>query len=274
MLEPLLEEIDHLLLAGDVWQQCKVGPGRDEALRKYERLLTLVQGKGLTIEVLRGNHDPGEGPGVAWLADRAILVTHGDAVYADATPWSREFPRCRPEVDEIIARYAPLDHLPEACADRAREIALVLKVHPLPKLPPPLNYFATALWPPGRAFQMLRVWRELGDEAHRFLGRVGGGAPVLVCGHFHRPGIWEREGRLVLNTGAFMRGCQAWAVDCNEEGVTARLLELRNSRFEPGEVMGRWMIGGRRGMGSENSDGGGEREAGGLVGTNEVASDF
>lgn len=242
MLEPLLEGIDHLVLAGDVWQQCLAGARREEALRKYEILRNLIREKGVAVEVLRGNHDPDQASGVAWLAERAILVTHGDAIYPDASPWSREFPRCRAEVEEIMARYAPFEHLPEACADRAREIALVLKFYPLPKLPPPLNYFATALWPPGRSFEMLRVWREMGDEAHRFLRRAGRGASVLVCGHFHRAGIWEKEGRLVLNTGAFMRGCQAWAVDWDEEGLTARELRLRNDRFEPGEVKGRWLI--------------------------------
>lgn len=243
MLEPVLEGIDHLVLAGDVWQQCQVGPCREGARQKYEELLGMVREMGGTFEVLRGNHDPEEGAGVVWLADRAILVTHGDAIYSDASPWSRELPKCRTEIEEVIARYAPFEHLPEACADRAREIALVLKFHPLPKLPPPLNYFATALWPPGRSFQMLRVWRKMGEEAHRFLRRSGSGASVLVCGHFHRAGIWENNGRLVLNTGAFMRGCQAQAVDWDGKELTARELRLRNDRFELGEVKGRWLVG-------------------------------
>jgi predicted phosphodiesterase len=243
MLKPILTGIDHLILAGDVWQECKVEPDRDEARQKYEELLEMISGMGIAVEILRGNHDPGEGAGVSWLAEKSILVTHGDAVYDDATPWSRGFPKRRKEVDEIIARYAPSAHLPEACCERAREIARALRVFPLPKLPPPLSYFATAFWPPSRTFEMVRVWREMGDEGHRFLRKTGSGARVLVCGHFHRAGIWEKEGSLVLNTGSFMKGSKAWTVDLNGDRLTARSLVVRDDQYHLGEVQGRWLLG-------------------------------
>ena len=245
MLEPVLEGVDHLVLAGDVWQECKLGPERAEALRQYKKLLEMVRGRGITVEVLRGNHDPGSGSGVSWLRDRSILVTHGDAVYDDATPWSRGFPKYRKEVDDIIARYAPTAHRAEACAERAREIALALKFEPLPKLPPPLNFFATALWPPRRAFEMLRVWRDMGNEGIRFLRRTGNGAKVLVCGHFHQAGIWQRDGYLVLNTGSFMHGSRTWMVDLSsDDRLTARSIVLENDQFVPAEVKGRWLLDG------------------------------
>ena len=242
MLEPVLDGVDHLVLAGDVWQQRKIGLAREEARQLFEELLELARMRGVTVDLLRGNHDPEGGAGVIWLADREVLVTHGDAIYDDATPWSREIGHYRAEVNAIIEKYKPQNHLAAACADRAKEIALVLKVIPLPKLPPPFNFFATALWPPSRTLEMLRVWRGMGKQGVSFLEHSGEGAKVLVCGHFHQAGIWERDGKVMINTGSFMKGSRSWAVDLNEDKLTAREIELNGEHFVPGEVKGLWIV--------------------------------
>jgi len=242
MLEPVLEEVDHLVLAGDIWQQRKLGAGREEARRKYEELLTIAGDRGIAVEVLRGNHDPEGGEGVAWLADKAVLVTHGDALYEEATPWSREIGKYRKEVNAIVAKYESRNHLAEACSDRAKEIAMTLAVRPLPRLPPPFDFFATALWPPSRAFEVIRVWCGMGAEGLRFLEKSGEGARVLVCGHFHQAGIWEEKGRLMINTGSFMKGSCPWAVDLKDDRMTARELKIGGGNFVLGEVKGRWSL--------------------------------
>ncbi|YCM45207.1 metallophosphoesterase [Verrucomicrobiaceae bacterium 227] len=242
MLRPLLEGVDRLVLAGDIWQERKAGFGRARAKELFEKLLALVAERGIEVVLLRGNHDPGSGNGVAWLADRKILVTHGDAVYDDATPWSREIGRYRAEVDAIVAKYSCRQHLAAACADRAKEIALAIKVVPLPKLPPPFNFFATALWPPSRPFEMIRVWLGMGKQGLSFLERSGEGASVLICGHFHQAGIWEGAGRLMINTGSFMKGSRAWCVDLDEASLSARRLELLEGGFVLGAIQGSWRL--------------------------------
>lgn len=242
MLEPLWEGVDRVVLAGDVWQQWKRGPGRARAEQLARDLREQIESRGIVLVSLWGNHDPEGGQGVARLAEGAVLVTHGDAVYDSATPWSRQLSRYRREVEEIIGRYRSRVSSAEACAERAREIARTIRAVPLPKLPPPFNFFATAFWPPARLFGILQVWHGMGGAGLDFLERSGGGARVLVCGHFHRAGIWEGGGKLMLNTGSFMRGSQVWAVDLKDGKITARALNLRDERFHPGEVKGRWFL--------------------------------
>lgn len=242
MLEPLLEEVDQLVLAGDIWQQRKIGADRENAAELFQELLGMAKERGIEVQLLRGNHDPEGGAGVAWLADKAVLVTHGDAIYENATPWSREIGKYQNEVNAIISKYRDRSHLAEVCADRAKEIALTLRVLSLPKLPPPLNFFATAFWPPGRTFEMIRVWLGMGKQGVKFLRHSGEGADVLVCGHFHQAGIWEEGGRVMINTGSFMRGSKPWAVDVNGSKLTARELVLKGHRFSCGEVKGRWIL--------------------------------
>lgn len=242
MLESLLTGIDELILAGDVWQSRAQGKELARARDLLDRLVKMVSERGVALRLLHGNHDPEEGEGVAFLAGKQVLVTHGDAVYEDATPWAREIHRYRDEVAEIVERYRDQSDQAEACAERAREIAMTIKPVPMPRLPPPLNYFVTALWPPSRAIEMTRVWLTMGEEGVRFLERSGEGASVLVCGHFHRPGIWEKAGKVMVNTGAFMKGCRPWAVDLEEGVMIARSLDLVAGKYELGEVKGRWEI--------------------------------
>ena len=242
MLDPVLDGVDHLILAGDVWQQQKVGVGFGDARSLFQELLWLAKKRGVLVETLRGNHDPDSGKGVAWLADGAVLVTHGDAIYDDATPWSREIGRYREEINVLIQKYAPQSHSAEACSERAREIALTLKAISLPKLPSPFDFLVTALWPLNRSFEMLRVWQGMGEQGLRFLNHSGKGACVLICGHFHRPGIWQKEGKVMINTGAFMQGSKPWAVDVNDGKLTARELVLCGDKFGLGGVKGRWIL--------------------------------
>ena len=242
MLEPLLEGVDHLILAGDVWQERIAGERVTNAGILFAQLKKMVHDRNLSVEILRGNHDPGTPQGVAWCADRVVLVTHGDAVYDEATPWSREFGYYREEIRKIVDRYEPQSHLAQACSDRACEIANTIQPRKLPKLPVPFNFFATALWPPSRTFEMIRAWRTMGREGLRFLKKSGEGAKVLVCGHFHRAGIWEDGEHVAINTGSFMKGSKPWLVDVEGAEVIARAIDLDEGMFVEGEVKGRFGI--------------------------------
>lgn len=236
-LAPLFEDCDQLVFAGDVWQERKTGhPGSDLMFEKLGKMV------GPRATYLRGNHDPGTQQGLAWLNGKDVLVTHGDAVFRDATPWSREMPTHREEVKKIVARYDENDV--QACSDRACEIAFTLKPVPFFKLPVPFNFFASAFWPPTRPFEIFRVWAELGDECHRFLERVSPETKVLICGHFHRAGIWEKNGRLVINTGSFMRGSTPWCVDIDGDWITVREVVFIKNIWcaSPGPAIGRWRI--------------------------------
>jgi len=234
-LAPLFEGCDKIVFAGDIWQGRKTG--HEHAEKMCAELQESVAGRGL---FLRGNHDPHTPAGIAWLSQKKVLVTHGDAVFRDATPWSREMPSHRDEVRKIVARFS--DASAQSCSDRAREIALTLTPVPFWRLPVPLNFFASALWPPSRPYEMIRVWRGMGEECHRFLRRVAPDTAVLICGHFHRAGVWEKGGRLVVNTGSYMRGSRAWCADVENEQLTVRAVEKRGDLFHPGRVIGRWSL--------------------------------
>ena len=230
-LAPLLDGIDELVLAGDSWQERFKGAKRRPAEEKRAAFEELVREREIMLTYLRGNHDPQTGAGFCYLAEGQVLVTHGDAVYRTATPWGREMANFEDEVTAIVNRYEPRRQEIEACVARAREIALTLKPKPLPALPPPLNFLSTALWPPSRFYHMFRVWRRLGTDLLDFLEESGGGAKVLVCGHFHRPGVWLRNGYAAVNTGAYMPASKPLAVDVVGKTLTVSSIKRSNNLF-------------------------------------------
>ena len=80
----------------------------------FEELKKMIRERNFSVEILRGNHDPSTPQGVAWCADKAVLVTHGDAVYDEATPWSREFGLYRDEIRKIIEYWSAWEKKPRS----------------------------------------------------------------------------------------------------------------------------------------------------------------
>lgn len=243
-LRPLLEGCERVIFNGDTWQE-RWKAGREEGRRELEALRELLAELGVEATFLPGNHDPdtGEQIGFLKLGTRGqILVTHGDGIFPEASPFSREMWSQGKAVREVIEKNPEGDHSLEARLQRARQIALVLKPKPLPKLPVPLNFFATALWPPNRPFQILRAWSELGRAGFKFLDDFAPECRVLLCGHFHRSGVWEKNERLVINTGAFVRGSQPQIAEIQGDTLRVRKVREMNGVFYPSDQVAMWNV--------------------------------
>ena len=67
-----------------------------------------------------------------------------------------------------------------------------------------------AINPPRRAWEILNAWLSHPGATAAFARRYFPRAEVIVAGHFHWPGLWRRDGRVVINTGAFVAPHPAW----------------------------------------------------------------
>ncbi len=65
----------------------------------------------------------------------------------------------------------------------------------------------------------------------------------MVFGHFHRPGVSWKNGCLLVNTGAFMRGAVPLAVDLESNWLRVRRVVRGDDRkFRPGDGWGTYRI--------------------------------
>jgi predicted phosphodiesterase len=80
------------------------------------------------------------------------------------------------------------------------------------------------------------------SETRKFRNRFFPQCEILVCGHFHRAGIWDEKNLLVINTGSFMPPGGAYWCEWNEGLFTVGVVKKSAAAFARGEILGVWKI--------------------------------
>ena len=223
-VEPYLDGIGSLVVAGDGREEL-VEAWREEADRLWSDLQEACEKRGVTFVALTGNHDPGvSSEGWMKLQEGRILVTHGDMIYDTTSPWSKELFAKRDAVNNLLAQ-RPSSSLAERW-QCAREIGLLLR--PSTKMAELglLGYLKLALWPPERLVEIGRVWAGFAREGDRFLERFASESKILICGHFHRAGVFPLGEREVWNMGSLMKMSKSLCVDFDGENLSSEEIAL------------------------------------------------
>jgi predicted phosphodiesterase len=240
-LAPLLEGVKTVVFNGDT-TELRFPKYRQLGLDSCEELRALCAQRGVQIVFLNGNHDPVLSPmNHLDLADGAAVVTHGDVLFQDISPWSDESPIL------YSAHMAELAKLPaEAFADFEKRLAavkqacMVFEKHRADLRSGMTGFvqsFAREAWPPWRPLRILRAWREMPRRAVA-MGRVfRPQARFILVGHTHRAGIWRRGPRTVINTGSFMPHGGSYLVDLQDGRLTVRKIAHRRGAFHPGKLL-------------------------------------
>jgi predicted phosphodiesterase len=239
-LAPLLQGAGTLILNGDTWQELAL-EFRDDGARMWRELQELCGKMDIDLICLPGNHDPGNGQeNHVALAQGKIIITHGDAVFPEVAPWSRVAILKEKEIRRMIEASAP-DSL-DARFALAREVSRML-------VPP---YYAhsknilarvwDAVTPPGRAWRMLLAWATMVRRTCAFRERYFPVCEIIICGHFHRAGIWETGETLVINSGSFMPPGAAYWCEWSEGRLRVGVVKKRNGYWRRAEILGVWNL--------------------------------
>lgn len=243
-LRPLIAGAGTVVFNGDTWQELARGFRQRSAVLLGE-LKELCRDEGVEPCFLSGNHDPGwPGPGWIELAEGRVLVTHGDAVLWSGSPWSREAFDRDDAVRELWEKYERAGEDPAQRLKLAREIAITLRAAWYPKGRGLVSRVIDALRPPRRAWEILRVWWCQADKAAGFAEQYFPRAEVVVIGHFHRPGLWRKRGRIVVNTGAFVRPHSARWVEWDGRELSSGKVVERDGMHCRGAGKTIWSAGG------------------------------
>jgi UDP-2,3-diacylglucosamine pyrophosphatase LpxH len=240
-LRPLIAGVGTVIFNGDTWQEL-ANLFREKSAAMLEELKAICAEEGAEAIFLSGNHDPGwSGPGWVELAGGRILITHGDAFFAEGSPWSRESFARHAQVAELWDRHGAAVADPAKRIELAREIALVLRAATYPKGQKFWQRVLEAVRPPRRAYEILRVWTQQANVAADFATRYFPKAQIVVKGHFHRTGIWHKQGKLIVNLGAFLPPCPAWWAEY--EGGYFRCGKIEEGAvYRRGKVLGMWRL--------------------------------
>ena len=245
-IAPLLRGVPTVIFNGDSVEM-RFLEDRPTAFENMERIGEACLAVGARPLFINGNHDPIiSASNHCDLADGAILITHGDMLFHDISPWSAEARFIGP------AHTAALDEMEENVFHNFEErlkaskrAALAVELHKS-RLPSGrlarVATFARECWPPWRPLQIIRVWLISPSRAVA-LGRVfRPQARFIIIGHTHYGGIWRIGPRTIINTGSFLPFSGRLALELMGSVLSVYSIDRRKRRFELGRLVARFEV--------------------------------
>lgn len=246
-LRPLLEGVDHLVLNGDTLDT-RPGAVPAHTARCRAEVLAFFPAETPRATLLTGNHDADlTDDHCLDLAGGRVFATHGDIFYDDLVPWSRDVPSIRPQItaglaalppaarDTLAARFAVWRQVAAAIPQRHQSETRGLRYLQ--------NFARDTIWPPARAWRILRTWRREATVATAFARTHRPAAKFVLIGHTHRPGVVQAPGGVhVINTGSFCRPLGGWLADVTADRLVVRRIAVRRGEFRPGDVVAEFSL--------------------------------
>jgi predicted phosphodiesterase len=246
-LSPLLRGVHRVIFNGDSVEMRFLAE-REIGHRNIREIGELCLANGTRPFFINGNHDPvASSASHLDLAGGEVLVTHGDMLFHDISPWSHEARIIGAAHDQLLAEFEE-----DALADFEKRLfalkkaALALEMHDLPIRPGPLAKLAVLLresWPPWRPLLIIKCWIETPGEAERIARTFRPDAKFMIIGHTHWSGWWRRRGLTIINTGSYMAFSNRLMVDVTEKELQIRRVVRRGGEYHPGAVVERLALG-------------------------------
>jgi predicted phosphodiesterase len=238
-LRPLLDGTHSLVFNGDTLDtRPGKNPGRTAQMRAD--VLGYFGAAGRPVTFLTGNHDPDlSGEHSLEFGGGKLLVTHGDVLFEDIVPWSRDADVIRKKIIAALASIPDGEARSfEGRMSAFRSVAAtVSQLHQSETNPfkYAIRLAGDTVWPPDRALKIFKAWREAPGRAAELAGRHRPKARFIAIGHTHKPGVWKtRSGVVVVNTGSFCRPFGPMAADITADRIRVRRVESRRGEFRAG----------------------------------------
>ncbi len=238
---PLFAGADRIVFNGDSLDTrvCPEGRGPTEYRRMF---LDFVGGEAPRPCLVTGNHDADiSATHHLDLIGGVVLVTHGEILFDSLVPWGQDQPLLADYFQEELDALPPAEREsfePRLAAAKRACARLRLPVGAFPRTGwQRVRHLAGKFWPPSCGLAMAQAWRRLPSLAAEFARRYRPGARFVVVGHTHLPGVWHRQGLVVINTGAFCPPFVPYAVDISPVQVVVRRVRRQRDRFVLGRIV-------------------------------------
>jgi predicted phosphodiesterase len=246
-LTPLFREAKTVIFNGDT-VELRYIRGRRIGMRNSMIMRDTCLEAGARPVFINGNHDP-------ILSDLchvdleggAVLVTHGDLLFHDISPWSHDAgilgAAHTRELEGLKNDDALLDF--EKRLKASKRAVLAIELHKTGLRRDALSALRTVLrecWPPWRPLQIFHSWAVTPERAEALARTFRPGARFILIGHTHNSGFWERNGRTIINTGGFFPLSKRMAVDLEGGVLTVRRIVVENGEFRTREVLRRFSV--------------------------------
>jgi predicted phosphodiesterase len=254
-LAPLFEDVPAVIFNGDTVEM-RYRTQREQGWHDLERVAAVCRGTGARPFFINGNHDPiVSAVSHLDLLDGAVLITHGDFLFHDISPWSDEARAIGAAHTQMLGEMGPdvlVDFEQRLSAGKLAALSIELHEARLPQGPlARVVTFLQECWPPWRPLQIVKCWVETPGRALELMRVFRPRAKIILIGHTHLGGIWKLGGRVVINTGSFLPLARLRIVDLRNEDLEVRIaVRDAGGDFHAGKVIARFDA--RSGMPAES----------------------
>ncbi len=240
-LAPLLRGAGSVIFNGDT-SEMRNAEDRVVGRKLAADLARICHQSGRKAFFLNGNHDPNvSGTNHLDLAQGAILVTHGDILFLDVAPWSRDAGHYRKKHREILEVLGPdgyIDFEQRLLASKRTSIELQMIEEPLTRgRSASLHLLLRNCWPPWRPLMIVKAWYEVPGRAADLARVFRPEAKFIIIGHTHYPGAWEASPHVIINTGSFVPYFGACAVIIESGRLELRRITFNQCQFVLGKKL-------------------------------------
>jgi UDP-2,3-diacylglucosamine pyrophosphatase LpxH len=240
-LTPLFRDAKTVIFNGDT-VELRFLRGRRIGKRNGLIMRETCEAAGARPIFLNGNHDPIMSDlSHVDLFDGAVLVTHGDLLFHDISPWSHDSHIIAAAHSRELAGMeadALLDFEKRLKASKRAALSIELR---RPRMwRDSLSSLRTVLrecWPPWRPFQIFHSWAVTPALAESLARVFRPEARFILIGHTHFCGHWRRGPRVIINTGSFLPLSGRMAIDIADGTLTLRPILMDRSLFKAGAPM-------------------------------------
>lgn len=240
-LEPLFQGVRSVVFNGDT-VEVRYVRGRRIGMRNAGKIRDAALAAGVVPYFINGNHDPMlSNMNHLDLADGAVLVTHGDMLFHQLSPWShhsRHYAEAHRRELEGLGPDLFLDF--ETRLRAMKRAALAVELHRPRMKRDAFSWLRTVLrecWPPWRPLQVFYAWAVTPARAVAMARVFRPQARFILVGHTHFCGHWRRGPRVVINTGSFLPLSGRMAVDIANGMLTVRPIVMERGMFKAGAPM-------------------------------------
>ncbi len=236
-LRPLWQGFDELILNGDTEESYskKYSSQSQEATRS---LIKTAESDNVKVHLLDGNHDPMISDSHARLShDSKVLIMHGHAVFPEIAPWTWYASKIKKHRNELLqASGDTFQSQLEATRIASNRSAKSREVKNRPNL---IELPLRTAW---CVFKILQTWKRCPSITERWLSTYAPKTKIVIIGHTHRAGIWEINGRVIINTGCFGFPSHPRGVVINENTLKVFRIQKINDQYNLDQELGSWQL--------------------------------
>jgi predicted phosphodiesterase len=231
----LINSTDHLIINGDgfEFEPPKARILADESLAS---LSAMCQEKTVQLTAISGNHDPHDAwPRHLFLAQEKILLTHGESFHPSISPWCSVAKPLQEAYAQAIASLAAQGH-PDDMSTRLQAAHIANKAEWRRELKTTghtahRTTILSLAMSPHKVFRLFNYWRIIPGYASQFAQQYAPQSKVVIFGHTHHEGVWRRQGRLIINTGAYRFPGRPLACTFIGQTLKVHRLQLRHHQY-------------------------------------------